>query len=71
VLGIVLGSVFAVLFVAAIVVAETVELAGGVNLDVDAEGRVLGVEFLSFDGYMAEHGGELEIPGRVEAPATP
>lgn len=52
-------------------IAETVDLEEGVNLDVDASGRVLGVEFLAFERYMAERGGELKIPERVEAPATP
>ncbi len=46
----------------------------GAGVDVDAEGNVLGFEFLSFEEYaevVARHGGELEIPDVVENPNTP
>ncbi len=49
-------------------VADTLDLAEGVHLDADAEGRVLGVEFLSFDAfehYLERHGGQVELPERV------
>ncbi len=41
---------------------------GGVNVDVDREGYVLGLEFLSMKEYaevIAEHGGELVVPERI------
>lgn len=50
-------------------VARTVELEEGVNLDIDAEGRTLGLEFVyadDFRRFLADHGGELDIPERVE-----
>ncbi len=43
-------------------------LYGG-GADVDAEGNVLGVEFLSFEDYaeiLATVGGDLEIPEKIE-----
>lgn len=45
-----------------------VEPGFGAGVDVDAEGNVLGFEFLSFEEYaevLARHGGELEIPDRL------
>ena len=52
--------------------SETVplgEIGGGAGVDVDAEGNVLGFEFLSFEEFAEitdrETGG-LEIPGRIE-----
>lgn len=50
-------------------VDRTVELEEGVNLDIDAQGRILGLEFVDandFGRFLAEHGGELDIPERVE-----
>lgn len=50
-------------------VNRTVELEEGVNLDIDAHGRILGLEFVDaedFGSFLAEHGGSLDIPGRVE-----
>lgn len=49
-------------------IAETLEMAEpgfGAYLDIDSEGNVLGVEFLSFEEFVeltARHGGKLEIP---------
>lgn len=56
-------------------IVETVELAEpgfGAYVDIDREGYVLGVEFLSFEEYaelVARAGGKLEIPNRIEDPA--
>lgn len=55
---------------------ETIPLAEpgfGAGVDVDAEGNVLGFEFLSFDEYaelVARSGGTLEIPDILERTAT-
>ena len=41
----------------------------GAHVDVDREGNVLGLEFLSFEEYaepVTRFGGALEIPKRVE-----
>ena len=41
----------------------------GAHVDVDREGNVLGLEFLSFEEYaepVTRFGGALEIPERVE-----
>ena len=46
-------------------VADTVEYADDIYVDVDADGRVLGAEFLHADRFfalLAEHEGVLEIP---------
>lgn len=46
-------------------VEETIDIAEGAHLDVDAEGFVLGVEFLAleaFENYVEEHGGQLNLP---------
>lgn len=54
---------------------ETLDLAEpgfGAYLDVDAQGNVLGAEFLSFEEYaeiVARHGGELVLPNRVTDPS--
>lgn len=45
----------------------------GVGVDVDEEGFVLGIEFLSFEEYAAvieRAGGTLELPERIEDPAN-
>lgn len=50
-------------------VARTVELEEGVNLDIDAAGRILGLEFVDADDFgkfLADHGGGLDIPERAE-----
>src|SRR5918997_3308346 len=53
-------------------VEETLDLAEpgfGAHVDVDCEGNVLGLEFLSFEEYaelVTHFGGTLEIPERVE-----
>ncbi len=54
--------------------AETVPLTPGlgVGVDIDHEGNVLGLEFLSFEEYaelVASAGGKLEIPEKIEDPA--
>lgn len=53
--------------------ARTVEIEPmRIYVDVDSEGRTLGVEFLSWDifqGYIADHGG-LNIPERFEGPQS-
>ena len=41
----------------------------GAHVDVDREGNVLGLEFLSFEEYaelVTRFGGTLEIPERIE-----
>jgi uncharacterized protein YuzE len=51
---------------------ETVPLAEpgfGASVDIDREGNVLGLEFLSFEEYaklVTRHGGVLELPERIE-----
>jgi uncharacterized protein YuzE len=55
-------------------VARTVELGTGacqegVNLDIDSEGRILGLEFVNADDFgrfLAAHGGDLDLPERAE-----
>ena len=50
------------------VAAETVEIADGVLLDVDADGQPLGLEFVSLARlapFFAAHGGEYTLPERV------
>ena len=49
--------------------AETIELEESVYVDVDADGRPIGVEFLNADDFLpflARHGGQLTLPERVE-----
>jgi uncharacterized protein YuzE len=52
-------------------IEETVQHADGVYLDIDAEGRVLGAEFLTLkelaEAVSAESGG-WELPERIEDP---
>ncbi|MBA3423334.1 MAG: DUF2283 domain-containing protein [Rubrobacter sp.] len=55
--------------------AETIPLTPGlgVGVDIDAEGLVLGIEFLSFEEYaelVGRAGGALELPERIEDPAN-
>ena len=50
-------------------VARTLEIEPWVNLDLDAEGRPLGLEFVhaeDFQDFLERHGGRLEIPDIVE-----
>lgn len=50
-------------------VARTIELAEGVNLDVDKEGRTLGLEFVDledFRRFLEDHDGVIDIPERAE-----
>ncbi len=50
-------------------VARTVELEEGVNLDIDEEGRTLGLEFVDagdFHSFLQNHGGKLDIPEKAE-----
>ena len=57
-------------------VEETLDLAEpgfGAHVDIDREGNVLGLEFLSFEEYaelVTRFGGALEIPKRVEDSAS-
>lgn len=52
-------------------IQETVQHADGVYLDIDAEGRLLGAEFLTLkelaESITAE-GGKWELPERIEDP---
>ena len=52
-------------------IKETLQHADGVYLDIDAEGRVLGAEFLTLkelgEAVIAE-GGRWELPERIEDP---
>lgn len=53
---------------------RTVDLDDGVHMDLDDEGRVLGVEFLSlgaFERYLERHNGQVEIPDRVKVQGVP
>ncbi len=55
---------------------ETLPLAEpgfGASVDIDREGNVLGLEFLSFAEYaelLSRHGGVLDLPERVEDPTS-
>jgi uncharacterized protein YuzE len=52
---------------------ETIEIADGVLLDVDADGRPLSLEFVSLRSlppFLAAHGGEYVLPDRVAAPSA-
>jgi uncharacterized protein YuzE len=58
-------------------VARTLEVEDGVHLDVDREGRPLGLEFLELQDFLAfleHHDGRIEIPDapgvRVESGLT-
>jgi uncharacterized protein YuzE len=53
-------------------VADTVEVADAdAYVDLDAEGNVLGIEFLSLDEYhgFTQAAGGLRVPDHVEDPA--
>ena|SRR5688572_2150996 len=50
-------------------VADTIEIEESVYLDVSADGRPLGIEFLNggdLPAFIARHGGEFVVPARVE-----
>lgn len=50
-------------------VDRTVELEEGVNLDIDSEGYILGLEFVDagdLQRFITERGGLLDIPERAE-----
>jgi uncharacterized protein YuzE len=50
-------------------VAETIEIEDGINLDIDSEGFVPGMEFVYADDFLRfieRRGGGLDIPERVE-----
>ncbi|QIN77193.1 DUF2283 domain-containing protein [Rubrobacter marinus] len=55
-------------------IEETLDLAEpgfGAHVDIDREGNVLGIEFLSFEEYaelVCRSGGALELPDRIEDP---
>lgn len=54
-------------------VARTLEIEPDVYLDLDAEDRPLGLEFVhasDFQGFLERHGGLLEIPDRLEDPES-
>lgn len=48
---------------------RTLQIEEGVNLDLDADNRPLGLEFVyaeDFQGFLERHGGRIRIPERVE-----
>lgn len=52
-------------------VDRTLDLDDGVHLDLDTEGRVLGMEFISmeaFKHFLERHSGQVEIPDVVKDP---
>ena len=52
-------------------IEETVQHADGVYLDIDAEGQVLGAEFLTLKELaetVTAEGGKWELPERIEDP---
>lgn len=54
-------------------VAESIELAEGAYLDVDENGLVIGVEFVTlsdFEAFLKEHPEGVDIPERIEDPAA-
>jgi uncharacterized protein YuzE len=55
-------------------VARSVEVEEGVYMDVDKDGRVLGLEFIDASGFidlLTRHGGQLSIPERVNDAGAP
>lgn len=51
-------------------VADTVEIAEMVYVDVDANGRTLGIEFVvasDFLAFLSRNGGEFVLPAMLEA----
>ncbi|MBA2441116.1 MAG: DUF2283 domain-containing protein [Rubrobacter sp.] len=54
-------------------IEETLEIGGGCYLDIDHDGYVVGLECLSLQEYadlVTRSGGVLELPERIEGPAT-
>lgn len=54
-------------------VAETIEIEESVYVDVDADGRPLGVEFVSaaeLVPFLRRHGGEFVVPARMDESAA-
>lgn len=54
-------------------IEESVQHADGVYLDVDAEGRVIGAEFLTLKELaetITAEGGRWELPERIENPGS-
>lgn len=50
-------------------VARTIEIQDGVNLDVDSEGYILGLEFIEasdFPDFLKRRDGSMDIPERIE-----
>ncbi len=50
-------------------VAESVEIEEMVDVDVDGEGRPLGVEFVvasDFFAFLGRHGGRFVLPARID-----
>ena len=48
--------------------AETIEVEESVYVDLDADGRPIGIEFLNADdflSFLARHGGQVTLPERV------
>ena len=49
--------------------AETLEVEESVYVDLDADGRPIGIEFLQADDFLPfllRHGGQLTLPERVD-----
>jgi uncharacterized protein YuzE len=49
--------------------AETIAVEESVYIDVDADGRQIGIEFLNADdflSFLARHGGRLTLPEQIE-----
>lgn len=49
--------------------AETIEVEESVYIDVDTDGRPIGIEFLNADDFLpflGRHGGRLTLPEHVE-----
>ena len=54
-------------------VHETLPLSEGIYFDIDADGEVLGAEFLSleeFKEWASSQGMEVELPERIEDPES-
>jgi uncharacterized protein YuzE len=50
-------------------VARTIEVEDGINLDIDSEGFVLGMEFIDADDFprfLERRNGRLDVPEREE-----
>lgn len=54
-------------------VEESIELAEGAYLDIDEDGLVIGIEFVTlsdFEAFLEEHPEGVDIPERIEDPAA-